>query len=374
MKIIKKTLISSWKLINNIIYFFIKIFKTKNKVTFISRQTNGKSLDFDLLIEEIKKQDNNIEIVVLNKMIGKSIIEKTKYAFYIYRQMYHIATSKAVVLDGYCIPICTLKHKKNLRVIQIWHALGSLKKFGYSILDKREGSKSDIALTMDMHKNYTYILTSSEFTKQYFMEAFNANEEQMKVIPLPRVDFLKSDSYKQKINEKFYKYYNILEKDNKKKILYVPTFRKNTEENFENIIDSIDYNNFDLIIKSHDDTEIVCYSKEQKYSEKTNFSGMELLHVADYVITDYSAIAFESAVANKPVYFYNYDYDTYIDGRGFYIDYKKEMPGVISNDISKILDSIKNVKYDYLKLENFRKKYVIDTENCTKEIANLIVQ
>lgn len=372
MKIIKKILINIWKLVNNIIYSFIKLFKTRNKVTFISRQTNDKSLDFDLLIEEIKKQNENIEIVVLNKMIEKSIIEKIKYAFYIYYQMYHIATSKTVILDGYCIPICTLKHKKNLKVIQIWHALGALKKFGYSILDKKEGSKSDIALTMDMHKNYTYILTSSEFTKLYFMEAFNAKEEQMKVIPLPRVDFLRSNLHKEIINKKFYGFYNMLEKDSKKKILYVPTFRKNTTENFEHIINSVDYEKFDLIIKSHDDTEIVCHSKEQKYSEKTNFSGMELLHVADYVITDYSAIVYEAAVANKPVYFYNYDYDTYIDDRGFYIDYKKEMPGLISKDIKEILNSIKNDKYDYLKLENFRKKYIIDIDNCTQEIVKLI--
>jgi len=310
MNKIKVIIINLWKLINNFIYTFYKLLRTKNKVTFISRQTNGKSLDFDLLIEEIKKQDSNIEIVVLNKMIEKNILEKIKYAFYIYYQMYHIATSKTVVLDGYCIPICTLKHKKNLKVIQIWHALGALKKFGYSILDKKEGSKTDIAVTMNMHRNYTYILTSSEFAKPFFMEAFNAKEEQMRVIPLPRVEFLKSNTHKERIDKKFYSYYSILEKDNKKKILYVPTFRRNTEENFEKIIDLVDYKKFDLIIKSHDDTEIVCHSNDEKYSEKTNFSGMELLHVADYVITDYSAIAFEAAVANKPIYFYNYDYET----------------------------------------------------------------
>ena len=32
-----------------------------------------------------------------------------------------------------------LWNNKNLVVIQIWHALGSLKKFGYSSLDKNDG-------------------------------------------------------------------------------------------------------------------------------------------------------------------------------------------------------------------------------------------
>ena len=374
MNKIKYVMINIWKLINNLIYVFIKLFKTKNKITFISRQTNGKSIDFDLIIEEMKAQKIDIEIVVLNKMIGKSLIEKIKYAFYIYYQMYHIATSKVVIIDGYCIPISTLKHKKNLKIIQIWHALGSLKKFGYSIIDKKEGSKKEIALSMNMHKNYTYILTSSQFTKQFFIEAFNATEEQMKVIPLPRVDFLNSKYYKEKINKEFYNYYQVLENDNKKKILYVPTFRKNIETDLTRLIDSVDYNKFDLIIKTHDDTEIIYNNKEQSYSEKTNLSGMELLHVADYVITDYSAIAFEAAVANKPIFFYNYDYDSYTENRGFYIDYKKEMPGLISENINEILECIEKNEYDYLKLEEFRKKYIAEIDNCTKQLVDLIIE
>ncbi len=374
MNKIKNVMINLWKKTNNIIYFFIKLLKTKNKVTFISRQTNGKSLDFDLIIEEIKNQNIDIEIIVLNKMIEKSVFEKIKYALYIYYQMYHIATSKVVILDGYCIPICTLKHKKGLKVIQIWHALGSTKKFGYSILDKKEGAKKDIADAMDMHKNYTYILTSSEFTKPNFQEAFNAKEEQMKVIPLPRVDFLKSEVHKQKVNEKFYNNYPTLKNDNKKKILYVPTFRRNITENFENIVNSVNYEKFDLIIKSHDDTELIYHTKQELYSEKTNFSGLELLHVVDYIITDYSAIAYEAAITNKPIYFYAYDYEEYTSKRGFYIDYKKEMPGLISKSIKDILNSIEKDNYDYSRLQEFKDKFILNIDNCTKEIVKLIMK
>ena len=98
-----------------------------------------------------------------------------------FKQMYHIATSKIVVLDGYCILISILKHKKDLKVIQLWHALGSLKKFGYSSLDKRDGRGKKIADLMNMHKNYSYILTSSEVSRPFFREAFNAKDEQMVV-------------------------------------------------------------------------------------------------------------------------------------------------------------------------------------------------
>ena len=49
------------------IKFKRRIFKNKknviqkNKITFISRQTRGKSIDFDLIIEEIKTQKNQLK-------------------------------------------------------------------------------------------------------------------------------------------------------------------------------------------------------------------------------------------------------------------------------------------------------------------------
>lgn len=372
MKNIKYVFIKIWNLTNKIIYVFIKLFKTKNKITFISRQTNGESLDFNLIIKELKKQNDSIEIVVLNRKIGKTLKLKIKYVFHMYRQMYHIATSKVVILDGYCIAISNLKHKRELKIIQIWHALGALKKFGYSILDKGEGSEKKMAICMNMHKNYTYVLTSSQNTKTYFKEAFNVNEDQIKIIPLPRVDFLQSEHYKTKTIEKFYNYYPEITRQ-KQKILYVPTFRKKMSNSFKELVKEIDYEKYDLIIKTHDDTELIYIAKDKFYSRETNFTGMELLHIADYVITDYSAIVFEAAVANKPIYFYNYDYKKYIKNRGFYIDYINEMPGLITNNIEELIKEIEKDRFDYKKLREFRDKYISNEfSSNTKALVDLI--
>ena len=44
----------------NTIYFFIKLFPiNKNKVTFISRQSNEVSLDFTMIAKELKQQNEN---------------------------------------------------------------------------------------------------------------------------------------------------------------------------------------------------------------------------------------------------------------------------------------------------------------------------
>ena len=115
----------------NGIYFFIKLFPMNfNKITFISRQNNSVSLDFKMIIEELEKEKKDAKIIVLCRRLEKGTIKQIKYSFHMLRQMYHIATSQLVILDSYCITVCILKQKKKLKVIQIWHALGSLKKFG----------------------------------------------------------------------------------------------------------------------------------------------------------------------------------------------------------------------------------------------------
>ena len=149
----------------NIIYSFFKLFKTQNKVTFISRQSNYKNEDFALIEKKLKEKDNSIKIVILCKKIEKGFISKISYFFHMFVQMWNLATSKVIVLDTYCIVASILKKKKGTVIIQIWHAVGAFKKFGYSVLDMEEGSKKDIALAMKMHNNYDYVITSSANTK-----------------------------------------------------------------------------------------------------------------------------------------------------------------------------------------------------------------
>ena len=358
----------------NIIYFFIKIFPVqKNKVTFLSRQGNNVSIDFKLLIDELKKEKKDIKITVLCKELNNGITNKIKYFFYIFKQMYHIATSKICILDGYCIPICILKQKKQLVTIQIWHALGSLKKFGYSSINLEGGRDSKIAKIMRMHKNYTYILTSSNLSKEFFKEAFHAEDRQMKIMNLPRVDFLQSEELKKSTIKSILKIYPELN-NKKKNILYCPTQRKNTLLPLEEMVKQIDSSKYNFIAKLHFGKEIV-FVENKTIERESSFTGLELLHIADYIITDYSAIVFEAVITKKPIYFYDFDYDTYMKERGIYINYREEMPGPIEKEFKRIIQLIDQNYYDKNKINHFCNKYIENTEkNATKELTKLILK
>lgn len=355
----------------NLIYYIYKLFPSENKIVFISRQNDEPSLDCLLLSKAICDKEENIEIVKEFRRIPDSFIGKIKYVLYMLtRQMYLFATSKVVILDGYCILASVLNHKKDLRIVQMWHAMGALKKFGYAALGNEEGKDPEISKILQMHRNYDYVICSSENCVNYYEEAFRIEKEKIIIASLPRVDLLVDSKKISFTQEKIYKTYPNLRK--KKNILYVPTFRMNAkmQEKVQDLIAKIDLTKYNLIVKLHPLT------KENmelgQVLECEEYSALELLDIADYVISDYSAFIFEVAVAQKPLFLYTFDLEEYIQQRGFFIDYCKEMPSKQYRSAGEVSNAIERDEFDMQKIKQFADKYVEYKSRCSQKLADFI--
>lgn len=354
----------------NLIFAVMKLFPVQDKVTFISRQSNDKSDDMKLLEAELKRQAPDITVTFLCRKLEGNIFHKMIYCFHVFRQMYHIVTSRVVVLDSYCAAVSVLKQRKSLTVIQMWHALGALKRFGLSIVGEGEGRSLDLAECMSMHKNYTYVLTSSEKCLPYFAEAFGYEKEYMRVMSLPRVDYLTDEEFSRKTKSRIYAKYPMLK--DKKTIVYAPTFRKGKDisSQIDALAAEFDCNTYEFVVKKHPLMEVSC----NQCLVDEEFSTMEMLMAADFVICDYSAVIFEAAILKKPLFFYAFDYDEYGVARNFYIDYMNEMPGVISKEPSEIAEAIKTGQWKLECVEDFSRKYVKNQRDCTKALAEMIAE
>lgn len=360
----------------NWFYSLLKLLPVQNKITYISRQMNTIPQDFQLIIDNFSKKDKSFKHIVLAKRIPSHMVGKLLYCFHIFIQMYHIATSKAVLLDTYCIPVSILKQRENLIVIQLWHALGAFKKFGYSILDQKEGSSSKIAKTMKMHYNYTYVLSSSEYASHFFAEAFHVDESKVLIYPLPKTDLLLNSELKESIIKKIYNRYPILN-NGKRTIVYAPTFRKDTEDNLKDgimkLINKIDFNNYNFVLKKHPLTEFVI--NDDRIIEEHDFSSLEFFHVADCIITDYSASLFEASLLNKPIYFYAFDYEEYMQGRNFYFDYKTMVPGKICYNADELVNELENVEFNYDRLREFNELMIKKPKlSYTDDFVDFLIQ
>ena len=363
-------------LIFNIIYAALKLLPQRRKVTFISRQSNSPSLDMTMLRDKVNELHPEYNTVFLCRKIESGFISNIAYLFHMFRQLYHLATSEIVIIDSYCILVSILHHRRSLLIVQIWHSIGTMKKFGYSVLNKPEGSSSKIARLMKMHENYDIIFAAGDGYRAHLAEGFNYPVKKITTMPLPRVERLKDANYSLAIRKKIFDVYPQMKE--KANIVYVPTFRKAHDEEFlqalRSLCSAVDYDKYNLILKPHPLTELMGFDAGKAIIDRT-FSSFDMLFAADMVVSDYSCIIYEAAILRKPVYFYDYDYDSYMSARDIYMDYKKEIPSTLCESAWELMDSIESGDYDLARLESFLKKYVYtESPHETEDMVRFIFE
>lgn len=368
----KVLILKTFNFLLNCIYVFFKLLKTQNKVVMISRQSNNVNDDFKLLGDYLEQK--GVKVVYLCRTldggVNSTVFTKISYGFHLFTQMLHLATSKVCVLDSYCLTVSILKHKKSLKVVQLWHTVGKMKQFGWQIIGKGEGSSPLIATTMKMHENYDVVYYASENYKQVLVEGFNTPAEKFRKFTLPRIDLLNDEAYINETREKILKKYpQLKEKEN---VIYAPTFRKNESEfteNFNNLLNAFNFEKYNLIVNLHPLTKVKV--DDDRVIVNSGFSTFQMLTCVSKMISDYSCVVYEAGVKNIALYFYNYDMNNYDTARGFVIDYD-ELPGYKEQNAAALVESLeKPYNYDYLK--SFISKYVENTENCTEKMAEDII-
>lgn len=270
----------------------------------------------------------------------------------------NLATSKYVFLNDNFFPLAFMNFKKDTKVVQLWHAPGAFKKFGASSDTKFEDMLSKISQNID------YLITSSDNIKDYYAEAFQIDNSKIKALGLPRADYYFENHDLRNIRANFDSNYPLAK--NKKIVLYAPTFRDNPKDN--NVFNFLDLEKFNkelgeeyiLVLRLHPKIKKFFKDKievNQSYIDCSDFKNeQELLLISDFLISDYSSIMIEFCLLNKPIIFFTYDYDTYIaNDRGFYFDFKKNVPGPVVYTTSELIAQIKNNDFDKNKISEFRK-------------------
>jgi CDP-ribitol ribitolphosphotransferase len=266
-----------------------------------------------------------------------------------------LATSKYIFLNDNFFPFAFMNFNKKTLVVQLWHAPGAFKKFGASV--------ENAEMLRMISDNTDYLITTSKHIEDYYSEAFQIDKSKIIPLGLPRADYYFENHDIDKLRQDFNKRYNL--DSNKKIILYAPTFRQ--EEEFNNVFNYFDLRKFNeslsdeyaLVLRLHPKIKEF-YSGDiivdGDYIDCSDYkSEQELMMISDILMTDYSSIMIEFALLGKPVVFYAYDLDNYLNNeRGFYLDYRKDLPGPIVYDNDELINVILN-GVDTSNLESFCK-------------------
>ncbi len=366
-----KILIAIGRLCLNTLYFFLRLRPVKNRVCMLSRESSKVPCDFLLLEKALLGIDSSLEIVYVCELLDTKHASIIKIATNTLKSMNALSRSKACVIDTYSLPVSILHHRRSLVTVQIWHAPGAVKKFGYQCLDSEGGRSSFFAKVLSMHKNYTFVTCASKATKEIYEQAFGIEPDKVRVLGMPRLDYLICDSPEKEIKKNVL-YQKIPQLKGKINILYAPTFRENKGIRLDEILQCVDFERYNIIVKAH---VLTRDKSERSHVIYLNDNVLDLLGVADYVITDYSAVSFEAAAAKKKLFFYPYDLDDYERERGLNINPLTQYPLISFKGFGDIYSTIESKKYPDNELWRFYSRFIeTDDGKCCERIAKALLK
>ena len=340
------------------------------KVLFCSRQSKEIPLDFMLLQNRIREMHPDVKIVNVCQPIGDDFKGYFTFVKALFCSMIHLATSRVCILDTYWPAVSLLKHKRSLKVIQIWHAIGKIKKSGHAAIGKKSGRSEEHAKKLHMHANYDYVIAGAEAWNQYYCESFGIEEDILLNYGLPRIDYLIDTEGENR--ERFFE--ENPELKSKKIILYAPTFRRNMKSHWDEIVALSENEDIILIIRTHPGEIKAKHIVKDNIKEFNNWKTIDLIAVCDYLVTDYSAIALEAAVLEKKTFYWTYDYEEYVENNGLNLDLYGTVTMHIFEDVEELKEYIEKDRFDHKAFSDFRKKYLLhDLYGATDRITELII-
>lgn len=284
----------------------------------------------------------------------------------------------------HCNMMENFKKREFQIIVNLWHGCG-IKSTQYA----------------QKESNIDYMITTGKFFEDEVSKVFGVNLEKIYSIGYPRTDyFFQEYNDKQLLQKETFKAY-------RKVILWMPTFRRSTSKNLdEQYFNS--YTGLPIITTEESLSSFDGYLREKNMlcvfkihhlqaelpafkhtftniriinDEEVHRMGLQLyefITLTDALITDYSSIATDYMLLNRPILYTIDDYDSYSGSRGFCfenaIEYLAGYKATNEDTFYKALDSIMENKDEYKIERNRINKLFNDntSENHCRKIAELI--
>lgn len=366
----REILVSIYLMLFSFIFNICKLFPQKKEktvfvVTFIENSAS--------IYEELRRQDPSCRTIFLasknvynffSKYDESTILlfEPKKLKDFII-SIYHLATSKMVIVDNYYGFLSSIRFKKNVTCLQVWHASGAIKQFG--LKDPSIANRKSRAITRfkKVYKQFHNIIVGSEEMARIFGEAFGIEERNILRTGMPRTDVFFNEKRIALIKKYMYQKFPYLEE--KKVILYAPTFRDNELDHFQLHLNLEEMQhhlnkNYIVLLRLHpavkNNLDISKYEGfVYDYSRYAKLN--DILFISDILITDYSSIPFDFSILGKPMIFFPYDLEHYQKERGFWGEYPDVVPGPIARSTSEIITILQSGDFKLEEIMEYENKW-----------------
>ncbi len=343
------------KIFASIVNIFSRGKVKKNRITLLEKLDTGGTGSLFELEAECKRRGGQYEFLVIRHADYEVSLRNIPGLIRLFTVKAHwLATSSWIFLNDNFIPMAYMNLSPETKVVQLWHGMGSFKKFGGS----SEKDPMVLELIRQVNENVTNILASSVNIVKNYAEAFCVPEEKILTIGCPQADYYfrkhNVEAWRRKLAERF------PQTRNKKLVLYAPTFREDEQRDRE-LMSHFDFEAFDrnlgeeycLMVRLH--PQIQRTKVPSHVVDMTRFPNVrQLLLMTDVLIADYSSIAVEYALLGKPILLYAWDKEWYLtQDRGFYFDFEKTAPGPVSQNMEELIRDIREERWNLDKVRSF---------------------
>ncbi|QGJ66455.1 CDP-glycerol--glycerophosphate glycerophosphotransferase [Bacillus velezensis] len=286
-----------------------------------------------------------------------------KHPLHLLKAVLILFKSKAVITDNYFLMTSVLNRRPQTTCIQVWHANGSLKKFGLEDVTNQNRPASDISRFKKVYRSFDFVTVGSDAMADVFKKSFGIRDGQLLKTGVPLTDVY-YEEHKTELKHKW----------PKKIILYAPTFRDYdmqsfrlpfTEEQLTNALNG----EYMLLVKLHPAVlhHISASFESQLIKNVSDMRLHDLLKAADILITDYSSVPFEFALLNKPIFFFTYDLEEYDRKRGLIDNYTSVIPGKACHDSEALLEEMTKKPFDAEEMKRFSDKWNMYSDGNSSE-------
>ncbi len=347
------------------VYYLCRLFPIKKKrVLCIMTHDDGEGSNVSLVARALQKRSEGYSFSYITKkdtLEVKDIASLRKVISFFTLKPYQMARAEIILLDNVFLPFAYLRRRKGTKVVQLWHGTGTIKRFGQ---DANSGRLKE--LEKRANANITHLIVNSSEMKELYAGAFGVEKACVYPIGLPKTDELlkrieKAGKEKKNADKEYiYRKYQIPEE--MKLILYAPTFRDHevnhpsVEKQLEDLIKwlpegyAVGLRVHPFVAKALEDGTAGPNIYQLSFEEDVN----TVLMAADLLITDYSSIIFEYCLTLRPMIFYAYDYEEFLQhGRGFYYPYQSYVPGPVAYTGKEVGSLIENGEFDRKRIQDF---------------------
>jgi teichoic acid ribitol-phosphate primase len=315
------------------------------------------------IADELAARHPEVRVTVLVTRPARGLRGRLAALLFAVRAGYQLASARVLVVDDYFFALYVIRPRRGTFRLQVWHAAGAFKKFGYSVVDKDFGADEAYLRRVRIHSNYSLALVSSASVAPHYAEAFGQPVSLFTArYGIPRTDLFFDDRRRAAAKERLRDRYGL--PDGRRVILYAPTFRGETvgKARYDDLLD---------LAAMHEvlgDDHVVLLRLHpfvgRRVAVPAGLAGFvidasgdpdinELMLVSDLLVTDYSSAIYEFALLGRPILFLAPDDTAYERERGFYLDFPADLPGPVFTTAGDLAAAIRSGAFDLDRVRRF---------------------